>query len=758
LLSPEPMGKIPNQDLHGSPAATLIIVSWPAFLPQAERIAQFHQQYDKLSSLVLSTEQVFNEFSSGMADPAAIRDFVKMMYDRAGIDSSKKPRYLLLLGDASYDYKDRLKNNSNLVPAYQSAQSLDPVSTYTADDFFALLDDADDINAAGSPALLDMGVGRIPAKTVAEAKAWVDKLFDYADPKSLGAWRNEQTFIADDQDQNLHLIDAEAITTAAAAANPVFLQNKIYLDAFPQVGAAAGNRYPAANQAISNQVQRGTLIWNYNGHGSYARLAEELVLDKAIVDSWTNANRLPLMITATCDFAPYDNPAIQSLGENILLREKTGAVGLLTTTRLVLAFSNRIINRNYLQAALVPSADGSYLRLGDALRQAKNKTYQTQNDIVNNRKFTLLGDPAMRLAFPANRVQTTSINGHAASAGPDTLHALTRYSVSGAITDPQGRPLPAFNGTVSVMVYGREDTARTRANDADSYQQSFPLQPSPLFKGRASVVNGVFEFSFIVPADITPHPGRGRIVYYADNGEQDGNGSFNNFLVGGMQGLSSDNAGPVVKAFLDSENFVDGGIAKQAPLLLLHLSDSSGINIADRGTGHDITAVIDGDTSQEYHLGAFFKAETDTYQKGSLRYQLPVLAEGHHTIVIKAWDVANNSGKAQLAFRITKQADPQLLQVRNYPNPFTSITRFWFEHNRPNEDLEASIRIFTLDGKLVKTIRQTINTPGIRSSDIEWNGTDEYGSRLVKGIYLYQVAIETREGQLAIKMEKLLLD
>ena len=266
---------------------------------------------------------MYNEFSSGSPDPAAIRDFAKMYYDKAGADSTLRPKYLLLLGDASFDYKDRLKNNTNYVPAYENNFSLDPLSTYTSDDFFGFLDDNEDINSNTIMTnLLDIGIGRIPAQTNDQAKAYVDKLINYTDPKSLGPWRNEQTFIADDQDNNLHLNDAEEITNAAAATNPLFIQNKIYLDAYTQTSTPAGSRYPDVNQAINDQVQNGTLIWNYNGHGSSPRLAEEVVLEKDIVDTWTNTYRLPLFITATCDFAPYDNPAVNSLGENILLREK----------------------------------------------------------------------------------------------------------------------------------------------------------------------------------------------------------------------------------------------------------------------------------------------------------------------------------------------------------------------------------------------------------------------------------------------------
>ncbi|MEP6746564.1 MAG: type IX secretion system sortase PorU [Bacteroidota bacterium] len=753
---PLAVGKVDNQNLHTLQPAGLIIVTYPSFLQQALRIASFHQQKDNLKTVTVTTEQLYNEFSSGIADPSAIRDFVKMYYDRAGGDSTKRPQYLLLLGDASFDYKDRLKNNTNYVPAYENSFSLDPLSTYTSDDFFGFLDDSEDINSGSVVNLLDIGIGRIPAQTPAQVSAYVDKLIAYTDPKSLGSWRNEQTFVADDQDQNLHLNDAEAITAAAAATNPLFVQDKIYLDAFKQTSTPAGSRYPDVNQAINDQIQQGTLIWNYNGHGSNSRLAEEVVLEKDIVDGWTNTYRLPLFITATCDFAPYDNPVINSLGENILLREKTGAIALMTTTRLVFAFSNRIINRNYLQTALQPRPDGHYLSLGDAVKQAKNFTYQTQADITNNRKFTLLGDPALTLAYPKYRVETLSINGKPISATPDTLKALGKYTIGGNVRDAAGNIQTTFNGTLYATVFDKVQTVSTLGNDADSYQQNFQVQRNQIFKGMVKVANGIFDFSFIVPKDINYQLGNGRISYYADNGQLDANGNFTGFLVGESKGISNDTAGPLVKAWLNDENFKNGAVVNTNPILLVNLDDSSGINILGTGIGHDITAIVDGDEKQTYVLNNFFESETDTYQKGTVRFQMPVLAEGSHTMVVKAWDVANNSSEAMIKFKVVKDNGLIVSHVRNYPNPFTAHTNFFFYHNRPNENLNVTIRIFTVSGQLVKTIKQTINTNGNRSSDIEWDGTGESGRLLISGIYIYEVRVESAaDGRATVNTGKL---
>ena len=756
LLTPTALGRVANQNLHNPVLTDFIVITHPSLLGQAQRLAQFHQQQHNLKVTVVTTEQVFNEFASGSPDPAAMRDFVKMYHDRAGADTTKRAKYLLLLGDASFDYKARIANNTNLVPAWESPASLDPLATYTSDDFFGLLDDGDDINGTGTY-LLDIGIGRIPAHNEREAQAIIDKIIAYHQPKALGAWRNELTFVADDEDNNLHLQDAELITQSATTTAPVFNTDKIYLDAFRQESGAGGSRYPDVNLAISNQLFNGTLIWNYNGHGGYRRLAEEVILDQDIINTFNNADKLPLFITATCDVAPYDNPLISSIGENLLLREKTGAIALMTTTRLVFAFSNRIMNRNYVETALRKQPDGRYLSLGEAVRRAKNTTYTFFSDVINNRKFTLLGDPAMTLAYPLHSVETTTINGVPVAAQPDTLKALAEYNISGHVTDAAGQVLTDFNGTANVTVFDKVQAANTLANDPGSLPVAFSLQKNTLFKGKAKVTNGLFSFRFMVPKDINYQFSNGKISYYADNGSVDGNGAFTNIIVGGSGDSISDREGPYIRAYLNDEKFISGSISNDRPILLVKLTDSSGINIMGTGIGHDLVAILDHDQQQTFILNEFYESDLDNFRKGTVRFQMPGLAEGPHTLTIKAWDAANNSNEITLEFRVVNQASLSLEHVLNYPNPFTTRTTFWFEHNRPGEELYVDIQVFTVTGKLVKTLRRTIFSPGNRSSEVEWDGRDEYGSKIGRGVYIYRLRVQTMDGKTAQKLEKLFI-
>jgi hypothetical protein len=757
FLIPVSAGKISNQDLHDSPPVDYLIVTYPDFLGEAQRLEQLHRQRSNLRTRVVTTTQVFNEFGSGSPDPTAIRDFVKMYFDKYGNDPANKLRYLLLFGDASFDFKDRISNNTNYVPAYENNFSLDPLATYASDDFYGFLDNQEDINSGLIVNYLDIGIGRIPAKNKEEAKSYVDKAEAYHDPKSFGPWRNNLTFIADDEDLNLHLQDAEILTNTAGTVAPVLNQQKIYLDAFRQESGAGGSRYPQAVQASNNQIFNGTLIWNYNGHGGARRLAEETILDQEIVNSWNNPDRLPLFITATCDFAPYDNPRLASLGENILLRPKTGAIALMTTTRVVFAFSNRIMNNNYLQFALQPDVNGVYKTLGDAVKEAKNFTYQTSGDVANNRKFTLLGDPALTLAFPTLKVRVTKVNGIPVSFS-DTLSPTEKVIVEGEVTDIQGNLLSAFNGNVYPAVFDKPQSVNTLANDPASQVASFSIQTNALFKGKASVTNGRFSFTFKVPKDINYQFGNGKLSLYAEDGVKDGNGLFTNFIVGGTgNNTDGDVTGPRISPYLNDERFINGGISNQNPILIVKLSDTSGINTTATGIGHDIVATLDNDNRKFFILNDFYQGDLNSYQQGVVHFQLSGLEPGPHTLKIKAWDVLNNSNEAVLDFTVANDEELVLNHVLNYPNPFSAKTRFWFEHNRPGEPLQVFIQVMTITGRVIKTIRQTIVSDGNRSAEIEWDGRDEFGDKPGKGVYLYKLRVTTTANKKKEVIEKLVL-
>ncbi|TMI65873.1 MAG: type IX secretion system sortase PorU [Bacteroidetes bacterium] len=757
FLRPGSIGKISNQDLHNSSPADYLIVTYSSLLTQANRLAQFHQQKNNYRVKVVTAEQVFNEFGSGSPDPTSVRDFIKMYFDKYQNQPQNKLKYVLLFGDASYDYKNRITGNTNFLPAYESVISLDPLSTYTSDDFFGFLDDNEDINSAIVTNLLDVGIGRVPAKNETEAKNFVEKVLAYYDSKSFGPWRNIYTIIADDEDQNLHLQDAEIFSTTVSTTDSALNINKIYLDAYLQQNGSGIDTYPQANDAVNNTTNTGTLIWNYSGHGGFRRLAEEVILDQTIIDRWNNPYRLPLFVTATCDFAPYDNPLISSIGENILLRPNTGGIALMTTTRLVFSSSNRLLNNNYLSTALLPDVTGNYKTLGEAVMITKNLTYQSSGDFINNRKFTLLGDPAMRLGFPQLNVKVVSINGHATTQ-TDTLSATENITLDAEITDLSGNLQAGFNGFVYTSIYDKPQQVTTKANDPSSPAVSFSSQNVFLFKGKNTVSAGRFSLNFKVPKDINFQFGNGKMTFYANDSTKDAGGYFNDFIIGGSgTGTSNDIFGPEIKAWLNDEKFVNGSITNQSPLLIVKLKDSSGINTTGSAIGHDIVAVLDNNNNNFFILNDFFESDLDNYGQGVLRFQLPFLEQGHHSLKIKAWDNLNNSSEYILEFLVENNEELVLTRVLNYPNPFTTKTQFWFEHNRPGQNLQVKIEVFTVTGKIIKSLSQTINTEGTRSCEVEWDGRDEYGTKVGRGVYLYRLKITSPDNHKKQTIGKLVI-
>ncbi|ANE51032.1 hypothetical protein SY85_11490 [Flavisolibacter tropicus] len=758
FLIPKAAGRIPNQDLHSISDIDYLMVVYPAFVQQAQRLAQFHETLNKLKTKIVTTEQIYNEFSGGIPNPVAIRDFVKMYYDRNKATWNNGGKYLLLFGKASFDYKARITNNTNFVPTYESENALDPIGTHLADDFFGFLDDHENINSTVVVNQLDIGIGRVPARSVEEAANFVDKVIAYHTPAGFGPWRTHLSFVADDEDVNLHVQDAEVMTSTASSVAPLFNTYKYYLDAYKQESSAAGGRYPEANQAINNALYNGTLIWNYSGHGGWQRLAEEVVLDQQIVNEINNEHRLPLYITATCDFAPFDQPLIHALGENLLVRPKTGAIALMTTTRVVFANSNRIMNDNYLQFALKPDADGNYKTLGQAVQAAKNYTYQNSGDIINNRKFVLLGDPAMRLGFPQMNVVATKINSKAVSSTPDTLRATEQVTIEGEVQSRTGALLSGFNGQVYFSLYEKPRTVSTLGNDAASPVMEFSSQTATLFKGKVTATGGRFTGTFRMPKDINYQFGAGKLSFYANDDQQDAGGFSTNIIIGGIGSTSNmDREGPAIKAYLNDERFVNGSITNEQPVLLLHLADSSGINTGISGIDHDIVATLDGDNRTYFILNDYYESKLDSYQEGTVRFQLPQLAPGRHTIHIKAWDVVNNSGEAQLEFTVVNNEELILDHVLNYPNPFITKTVFWFEHNKPGIDLHTTVEIYSVAGKLIKTLKRTINTAGNRSNEVEWDGKDDFGNKVSRGVYLYRLTVRSADGKKANKLQRLVV-
>jgi len=743
---------VANQNLHNSAfQPDYVIVAHPAFLAEARRLAAFHHDTQGLDTMVANIYQVYNEFSSGAQDISAIRDMMRMFYERAGGDSELMPRYLLLFGDASFDFRFLAFNeekNTLKIPNYESVESLSKGISYGTDDFFGFLDVTEGDNIEDAAEKLDIGIGRLPVVIQEEAAQMVDKIIHYKSIESLGSWRNGLCFMADDEDYNQHVKDADLLANMVKTNNPVYNIDKIYFDSYQQIPGAGGERYPAVETSINNKIFSGAFIMNYLGHGNEQNWAQERVLSVDDINGWVNYDKLPLFITATCSFSRYDNPDLRSAGELVLLNPTGGGIALVTTVRLVYASGNYDLNRNLLTQLFIKT-DGQYPALGDAVKKGKNAVTTAA---TNNRKFILLGDPALVLNYPKYNVATTLVNGYDVNVYADTLKALEKVTIKGEVTDDAGVKLSGFNGIVYPAVYDKPSTINNLVNDptfsgvggyGPSQPFSFELQKNALYKGKASVVNGEFEFSFIVPKDISYSYGAGKLSYYADNGLEDANGFNTNVIIGGTaDDAPADTEGPLVEIFMNDESFVFGGLTDENPVLLLKLNDNSGINALGNAVGHDITATLDEDQQTLLKLNEYYESDLDEYQSGTVAYPLTNLAEGRHTISVKAWDVYNNSGDGYTEFVVAETADLALSHVLNYPNPFTTNTSFWFEHNRPGDVLDVKVEIFTVSGKRIKTIQEQVSTEGYRVDNIEWDGLDEFGDVIGRGVYIYKLTVK----------------
>lgn len=743
---------VANQNLHNIEyQPDYVIVSHPSFLSEARRLAAFHHDTQGLDTLVVNIYHIYNEFSSGAQDISAIRDMMRMFYERAGADVELMPRYLLLFGDASFDYRfltfDEEKNTLK-IPNYESVESLSKGVSYGTDDFFGFLDITEGDNIEDAAEKLDIGIGRLPVVTQEEAMQMVDKIIHYKSIESLGSWRNSLCFMADDEDYNQHVEDADLLANMIKGSNPVYNLDKIYFDSYQQIPGAGGERYPEVETSINNKIFTGAFIMNYLGHGSEQNWAQERVLSVDDINSWENYDKLPLFITATCSFSRYDNPDLKSAGELVLLNPNGGGIALVSTVRLVYASGNYDLNRNLL-TQLFLKTDGQFPALGDAVKKGKNAVTTAA---TNNRKFILLGDPALVLNYPKYNVATTLVNGLDINVYADTLKALEKVTIKGEVTDESGVKLSSFNGVVYPSVYDKPSTINNLVNDptfsgvggyGPSQPFSFELQKNALYKGKASVVNGEFEFSFIVPKDISYSFGAGKLSYYADNGTDDANGFNTNVIIGGTaDDAPADVEGPAVEIYMNDETFVFGGLTDENPVLLLKLNDNSGINALGNAIGHDITAILDDDQQTLLKLNEYYESDLDEYQSGTVAYPLTNIAEGRHTVTVKAWDVYNNSGDGYTEFVVAETADLALSHVLNYPNPFTTNTSFWFEHNRPGDVLDVKVEIFTVSGKRIKTIQQQVSTEGYRVDNVEWDGLDEFGDNIGKGVYIYKLTVK----------------
>lgn len=768
---------IANQDLHADGQADLVIII-PAsrtLLKQAQRLKEFHESHDGMRVNIVAADQLYNEFSSGTPDANAYRRYLRMLQDRAATEADM-PKYLLLFGDCVWDNRMLTADCKRFDPddfllVYESENSFSETVCYAGDSWMGIL-----AEGAGSDArreLQDVGVGRFPVTTVAEAKIMVDKTINYSKNQNGGAWQNTIMFMGDDGNDNIHMKDVDSVANSVGRDYPNFLIKKVMWDAYNRESSATGNTYPEVSKIIRQQQANGALVMDYGGHGNATLISHESVLGLSDFSESRTSN-LPLWVTAACDIMPFDG-VTETIGEAAVLNEKGGAVAFYGTARTVFTSANKYINHAFMKRVL-SLQDGKPIALGEAHRLAQNdvmlgtnryptptredpnKTSPEQDNSENHLQYSLLGDPALSLNLPTAQVVVDEIDGVAVGSGTmPTVKAGSVIKMKGHVAGVEG-----FNGVVTATVRDtrEEITCKLNNTSGDGAEVAFKYldRTKTLYHGSDSIRNGQFELTFAVPKDINYADGQGMINLYALNTDKTirANGSCDQFIVGGSAEAKNDSVGPSIYCYLNSPSFVDGGNVNSTPYFVAEIKDKDGINAAGSGIGHDLQLVIDGDMAKTYTLNNNFSYDFGTYTSGSTFYSIPELEEGPHRLQFRAWDIQNNSSTAVLHFNVVKGLRPQLFNIGVTNNPARTSTTFIISHDRMESNMDVVIELFDAAGRQMwRHAESGVSATG--NYTVDWDLSVDGGRPLQTGVYLYRVKVSSEGSSYVSKTKKLIV-
>ena len=715
--------KLENSDIFNSNNPDLLIITHSIFFQEAQRIKALREQ-EGLSVTITNINDIYNQFSSGNQDISSIRNFIKYIYNI----SSKKLKYVILFGDCSYDYKFRVPNNTNFIPIYQSYNSSNNIYSFSSDDYFGFLESDEGIwieNLNGDHDL-EVSIGRIPSNNISEAKDYVDKLYLYSQKNQVkGDWKKNIYLISDDGDNNVHQNDAENHFNLLNEQNPEYNIRKIYLDNFKQEVIDGVKVSPQTKFKVDEAIERGSLIVNYIGHGNEFFWTEEKILDDNSIYNWNNRSKLPLFITATCEFGKFDDPLITSGGELLLNKGNGGAIALLTTTRPVFSQTNFRLNNQFYKNVFKKN-DDEYRRLGDIFVDTKNNSLSGPI----NRNFALLGDPSLKLIYPKYNILINDI---------DTLKSGAKVVITGDIVDQNNEKIKNFNGEVFSEVFDKMSLNQTLGDESTPY--NFNEWDDIIFKGYSSVINGAFSFEFTVPVNIDYNFDKGRINLFATDTILFQEAiDHSDFIIGGTSNqFNSDEEGPEINIFIDDMNFISGDEVSKSPLLIVEAYDQSGLNLTNMNSYQKMIGIVD-DTTIIY-LNDYFTYNKDDYQRGIIRYPLGDLGSGRHKIEIKITDNYNNLSSNSVVFIIGENNRLNIKNVMNFPNPFSDYTTFKFDLPQEDQSIFVNLEIYDLRGNKVYNYTHTYEFSPLVVEDIYWNGNDLNNYPLPQGIYIYKLHV-----------------
>lgn len=748
--TPEVVGSVTQQNLHQLKDIEYVIITPEIFRSEANRLAAAHEEINGLTTAVVSDEEVYNEFSSGTPDASAYRWLMKMLYDRHTTgESTLAPRYLLLMGDGTFDNRKLLSQSGpNLLLTYQSDRNnLDATMAYPTDDYFGFLDDNSYFSE--TQMYMNIGIGRFPVSTIDQARNMVNKTIAYMNNTQKGSWKNQLCFLADDGDGTQHMASIDTIAQLVKNLYPEYVSNKIILDSYLQEVTASGESYPIAKNKFDNFLRNGMLYFCYMGHGSPSGITNEGMLTLKEIQTLANAKQA-VWALGTCSFSHWDSQVL-SAGEEAVLNPNGGAIGVFSAARTVYADQNERLLIQFSKNMFIKE-NGDYLHIGDVVMNAKNANRES-----NRMSYCYLGDPAVKIVYPQPyTVETDSINDKSAVEG-DTLRALSTNVLKGKIVDEDGQIVTDFQGKAYITVYDKEQTFATLNNHNDIPEEKYPFTYKDrigiLFKGEAIVTDGKFETRFMVPKDIQYNYGTGRITYYANDTLQgtEGIGYYENYTVGGSDpDVVYETDGPEVDIYLNSTQFVSGGQVDERPMFIAYLSDPNGINTSGSGIGHDLLLTIDNSSDQSWNLNEVFVTTGGDYRQGSIHYKMAEMTEGKHTLSFRAWDLLNNSTTKTLDFEVVKNLAPEIFDIISYPNPIRSAETLHIDiiHDRPESILEVEINIFDVSGRRVYSMQETCTTSlTIQPQEAFCGG----------GVYLYQMRIRTQNSEYTTKTRKIIV-
>ena len=759
IKAPVTVGEVANQNLHALPQQDMIIIAQPNFTTQAERLAEAHRTKDNLTVRVVTPESIYNEFSSGTPDATAYRRFMKMFYDRKTSEADA-PKYLLLFGDGSFDNRKltsawKSVDMSNMLLTYQTENSLSSQS-YVIDDYFGFLDDADNKKSLQNKKLC-LGIGRFPIRTVEQATQMVDKVIYYIENKNTGSWKNNLCFMADDGSNTdgfmtEHMEFADQLAGYVESEHPEFLVNKLYYDAYKK-DMTAGT-YPDVRSGLQKLLKDGLLLFNYTGHGGTTALSDEKVLTQTDINQFTYTH-LPVWVTATCDFTRFDD-LNTSAGEDVFLNKSSGGIALFTTVRVAYSRPNFPINDNVIRN-LFERNNGRRRTLGEVMQATKNTLSS-----VYKLGFCLIGDPAVKMAYPEFGMKVTTVNGQSVDGNSISFKALEKITVEGEVLDVSGQLVTDFTGIVNPTVKDSKVTVTClkNSNKDDSPAFTFTDYPNTIFIGNDSVRNGKFSFTFTVPKDISYSNLQGKMNLYAVDTESgnEAQGNFDNFIVGGTSDTAeTDTIGPEIRAlYLNDTTFVDGGQVNTTPYFVAELWDKSGVNITGSSVGHDMMLVIDESTVLSYNLNSYYELLPGEDGTGIVKFPIPALEPGKHTAEFWVWDILNNSTVRTFTFEVVEGLKPFLFDVIATPGIAREQVTFHLMHNRPESRMRVGIMVYDLAGRQLWKHEESGTSGLFENYTVSWDLTSG-GVRMRPGVYIYRAAISTDNSKDATKARKFII-